>query len=129
MKTMLGCLAAFALMATTALADPAGKENDFVVRDFHFKDGSTLPEVKIHYTTLGTPQRDAKGHVTNAVLIMHGTGGDGHQFYRPQFADVLFVPGGLLDPAHYFIILPDDIGHGKSSRPSHGLHARFPHYD
>ena len=67
--------------------------------------------------------------MTNAVLIMHGTGGDGHQFFRPQFAGVLFGPGGLLDPATYFIILPDDIGHGKSSKPSDGLHARFPHYD
>ena len=65
----------------------------------------------------------------NAVLIMHGTGGDGHQFFRPQFADVLFKPGGLLDPAKYYIILPDDIGHGKSSKPSDGMHARFPHYD
>ena len=63
------------------------------------------------------------------MLILHGTGGDGHQFLRPQFADVLFAPGGLLDPAKYFIILPDDIGHGKSSKPSDGLHARFPHYD
>ena len=85
--------------------------------------------MRLHYTTLGTARRDAAGHVTNAVLIMHGTGGDGHQFFRPQFADVLFKPGGLLDPAKYYIILPDDIGHGKSSKPSDGLHARFPHYD
>jgi homoserine O-acetyltransferase len=104
-------------------------EGDFTVRDFHFKSGETLPELRLHYTTLGAPIRDGHGHVTNAVLIMHGTGGDGHQFFRPYFADVLFAPGGLLDPATHYIILPDDIGHGKSSKPSDGLHARFPHYD
>jgi homoserine O-acetyltransferase len=114
---------------TAAPAEPTSKEGDFFVRDFHFRSGSTLPEVRMHYTTLGAPIRDAHGHVTNAVLIMHGTGGDGHQFFRHQFADVLFAPGGLLDPARYYIILPDDIGHGKSSKPSDGLHARFPHYD
>ncbi len=124
-----------AALALSALAGPgfaatlAGQEADFVVRDFHFRSGETLPELRLHYTTLGSPDRDASGHVDNAVLILHGTGGDGHQFYRPQFADVLFAPGGLLDPARTFIILPDDIGHGKSSKPSDGLHARFPHYD
>lgn len=104
-------------------------EADFTVQDFHFRSGETLPLLRLHYMTLGTPARDASGHVTNAVLIMHGTGGDGHQFLRPQFAGVLFAPGGLLDPAKYFIILPDDIGHGKSSKPSDGLHAHFPRYD
>jgi homoserine O-acetyltransferase len=103
-------------------------EGDYVVHDFKFADGETLPELKLHYSTLGAPRRDAKGRVTNAVLIMHGTSGDGHQFLHAQFAGVLFVPGGLLDPANYFIILPDDIGHGKSSKPSDGLHARFPQY-
>ena len=102
---------------------------DFIVRDFKFRSGETIPELRLHYTILGTPQRDATGHVTNAVMILHGTGGDGHQFLRPQFAGVLFVPGGLLDPAKYFIILPDGIGHGKSSKPSDGMHARFPQYD
>jgi homoserine O-acetyltransferase len=105
------------------------REGDYVARDFHFRSGETLPELRLHYTTLGKPHRDARGHVDNAVLIMHGTGGDGHQFLRPQFADVLFAPGGLLDPAKYFIILRDGIGHGKSSKPSDGLHAKFPHYD
>ena len=104
-------------------------EADFTVRDFHFRSGETLAGLKLHYATLGEPKRDAKGRVTNAVLILHGTGGDGHQFLRPQFADVLFAPGGLLDPARYFIILPDGIGHGKSSKPSNGLHAHFPQYD
>ena len=121
-----------ALCATPALAQTAiplqSQEGDYVAHDFKFASGETLPAVKLHYTTLGKPVRDAAGRVTNAVLILHGTGGDGHQFFRPQFANVLFKPGGLLDPARYFIILPDDIGHGKSSKPSDGLHARFPHY-
>jgi homoserine O-acetyltransferase len=105
------------------------KVGDFIVRNFPFRAGESLPELRLHYTTLGVPQQDTKGRTTNAVLILHGTGGDGHQFLRPQFADVLFRPGGLLDPAKYFIILPDGIGHGKSSKPSDGLRAGFPHYD
>lgn len=104
-------------------------EGDYIAKDFRFRSGEKLPGLKLHYTTLGEPKRDAQGRVTNAVLILHGTGGDGHQFLRPQFADVLFAPGGLLDPARYFIVLPDGIGHGKSSKPSDGMHARFPHYD
>ena len=119
-------------LATLALAQEAPKldarEGDFITNNFHFRSGETLSRLRIHYTTLGTPARDDGGRVTNAVLIMHGTGGDGHQFLRPQFADVLFRPGGLLDPAHMYIILPDDIGHGKSSKPSDGLRAHFPHY-
>jgi homoserine O-acetyltransferase len=107
----------------------ATQEGDYVVHDFKFRSGETLPDLRLHYTTLGTPHRDARGRVDNAVMILHGTGGDGHQFLRPQFSGVLFVPGGLLDPAKYFIILPDGIGHGKSSKPSDGLHAKFPHYD
>jgi homoserine O-acetyltransferase len=108
---------------------PPTHEGDLIVHDFKFRSGETLAELKLHYTTLGTASRDAGGRVTNAVLILHGTGGDGNQFLRPQFAGVLFAPGGLLDPAHYFIILPDDIGHGKSSKPSDGMHAYFPQYD
>ena len=135
MKRIAGLVAALVLgmgqIASAQTPVPAGlkpTEGDFIVRDFHFKSGETLPEVRLHYTTLGAPHRDAHGHVDNAVLIMHGTGGDGHQFYRPYFADVLFAPGGLLDPAHDYIILPDDIGHGKSSKPSDGLRMHFPHY-
>ena len=115
--------------AAHAQSAPVPQEGEYTVADFKFHDGATLPALKLHYTTLGTPQRDAKGHVTNAVLVLHGTGGDGHQFLRPQFADVLYVPGGVLDASKYFIILPDGIGHGKSSRPSEGLHARFPQYN
>ncbi len=120
---VLSCLVA------AAQAAPETREGDFVARDFTFRSGETMAALRLHYTTLGTPHRNAKGHVDNAVLILHGTGGDGQQFLRPQFADVLFAPGGLLDPAKYFIVLPDGIGHGKSSKPSDGLHARFPHYD
>ena len=124
-------LAGALLLASGAAhaAAPATTEGDFTVHGFKFQSGETLADLRLHYTTLGKPHRDARGRVTNAVLIMHGTGGDGHQFLRPQFADVLFAPGGLLDPAKYYIILPDGIGHGKSSKPSDGLHAHFPRYD
>ena len=104
-------------------------EGDYVRRDFHFKSGETLAELRLHYMTLGKPERDVKGKVTNAVLILHGTGGSGRQFLSPQFADVLFGPGQLLDTSRYFVILPDNIGHGKSSKPSDGMHAHFPQYD
>jgi homoserine O-acetyltransferase/O-succinyltransferase len=104
-------------------------EGDYVARDFHFKSGETMAELRLHYTTLGKPVRDASGRTTNAVLILHGTGGSGHSLLQSIFAGVLFGPGELLDANRYFIILPDDIGHGKSSKPSDGLHAHFPHYD
>ena len=97
--------------------------------NFRFGTGETLPELKLHYLTLGTPHRDAAGHVDNAVLLLHGTGGDAHSLLNPLFSDVLFVPGGVLDISKYFLILPDDIGHGESSKPSDGLHAHFPAYD
>ena len=104
-------------------------EGDYVARDFHFKSGETMAELRLHYTTLGKPARDANGRTTNAVLIMHGTGGSGHSLLQPIFAGVLFGPGEVLDANRYFIILPDDVGHGKSSKPSDGLRAHFPHYD
>jgi len=108
---------------------PGVKESDFTLRDFHFRSGEVLPELQIHYRTLGTPIFDAKHRITNAVMILHGTGGDGSTFLRPIFAGELFGPGQPLDTRHYFLILPDAIGHGKSSKPSDGLHAKFPHYD
>ena len=123
----LGLLGAAPALAQSVPLKPA--EGDYTIANFKFHDGETLPALKLHYRTLGTPHRDAAGHVTNAVLILHGTGGTGGQFLRPQFADVLFKPGGLLDPAKYFIILPDGIGHGASSKPSDGLRAHFPKYD
>jgi homoserine O-acetyltransferase len=124
---LAACLLAGAAQAQAP--SPATTEADYVLAKFRFHDGETLPRLNLHYTTLGHPVRDAAGHVTNAILILHGTGGTGHQFLRPQFAGVLFTPGGLLDPAKYFIVLPDGIGHGKSSKPSDGLHAHFPAYN
>jgi len=126
---MIRIALAFACLITAAAAAPVTSEGDYVAHGFKFRSGEGLGELRLHYTTLGTPHKDRSGRVDNAVMILHGTGGDGHQFLRPQFADVLFVPGGLLDPAKYYIVLPDGIGHGKSSKPSDGLHARFPHYD
>ena len=107
---------------------PAPVEGDFVIKDFAFHAGGTLPQLRIHYRTLGTPRCDANGRTVNAVLITHGTTGSGAQFIRPEFATELFGPGQPLDATKYFIVLPDGIGHGGSSRPSDGLHARFPHY-
>ena len=104
-------------------------EGTVVLHDFKFGTGETLPELKLHYITLGTPHRNAAGQVDNAVLLLHGTGGNAHSLMNPVFSDVLFVPGGVLDIQKYFLILPDDIGHGQSSKPSDGLHMHFPAYD
>lgn len=103
-------------------------QGDFIIRNFKFDSGEVLPELKLHYRTLGTPRRDASGTVRNAVLVMHGTGGSGAGFMSDQFGGRLFKTGQLLDAAKYFIILPDGIGHGQSSKPSDGLRGRFPHY-
>ena len=104
-------------------------EQDVVLKDFHFRDGETLPELRMHLTTLGSPHRNADGQIDNAVMVLHGTGGDGKQFLRPQFADELYGVGQPLDIRRYWIILPDNIGHGKSSKPSDGMRMRFPKYD
>lgn len=111
-----------------AASYPEPSSGDFIMRDFRFKSGEVLPELRIHYRTIGTPKRDASGRALNAVLILHGTGGSGESFLTDYFAGELFGPGQLLDATRYFIILPDGIGHGNSSKPSDGLHARFPHY-
>jgi homoserine O-acetyltransferase len=122
-------------VAQPAPANPASSsgykpvEGDFIAHDFRFKSGETLPELRLHYRTLGTPLRDASGRVTNAVLILHGTGGWGGNFLAPQFAGVLYGPGQLLDITRYYVILPDSIGHGKSSKPSDGMHGHFPQYE
>ena len=107
---------------------PAPIEDDYVIRDFKFASGETLPELRIHYRVLGKPVRDDKGVVRNAVLITHGTTGSGAQFIRPEFAGELFGAGQPLDATKFFLVLPDGIGHGKSSKPSDGLHAKFPRY-
>ena len=101
---------------------------EYVAHDFHFAAGETLPELRLHYTTLGKAHRNAHGLVDNAVLILHGTGGSGRSFLQEKFAGVLFGKGQLLDANRYFIILPDGIGHGDSSKPSDGLHMHFPRY-
>jgi len=118
------------LPATAALAAgyPAPAEGDFVIRDFHFASGESLPQLRIHYRTIGERRTDAHGAVRNAVLIMHGTGGNGGNLVRDEFAGELFGPGQPLDAARFFLVLPDGIGHGKSSKPSDGLHGHFPHY-
>ena len=127
---MFRCLLAFAAIASSPLALPAQtpREGDFTISDFQFTSGEHIEKLNLHYTTFGRPVRDNRGRVSNAVLILHGTSGSGHQFLAPQFRDVLFQSGQLLDAAQYFLILPDDIGHGKSSKPSDGLRGRFPHY-
>jgi len=122
-----------ALAAQTAAPPPPAawptREQDIVLKDFRFRDGETLPELRIHVTTIGAPHRNAKGEIDNAVMVLHGTGGSGKQFLQPQFADELYGPGQPLDINRYFIILPDNIGHGGSSKPSNGLRMRFPKYD
>ena len=105
------------------------KEDDYVIKDFHFKSGESLPELRMHYRTIGKAERDANGRVANAVLILHGTGGSGEGFLRPIFAGVLFGKGQLLDAERYYLIIPDNVGHGKSSKPSDGLRAHFPQYE
>src|ERR1700755_360584 len=96
----------------------AAEEGDYVAKDFRFRSGETLPELKLHYRTLGKPVPDANRHITNAILVLHGTGGSGQQFLSPQFAEELYGAGQPLDTSKYFVILPDGIGHGKSSKPS-----------
>ncbi|WP_210358908.1 alpha/beta fold hydrolase [Sphingomonas beigongshangi] len=105
------------------------RDAQFTIRDFRFRSGETLPTLRINYTTLGQPHRNARGEIDNAVMVLHGTGGTGRQFLSPQFADELYGPGQPLDIARYWIILPDGIGHGKSSKPSDGLRMHFPQYD
>lgn len=122
-------LLAICALMVSAQELPKPAEGDYLVHNFHFRSGETLPELRLHYATYGKPVTDAAGHVINAVMILHGTTGSGQQFTTTQFAGVLFGPGQLLDASRYFIILPDAIGNGHSSKPSDGLHARFPHYD
>jgi len=107
---------------------PAPSEGDYTIRDFKFSSGEILPELRLHYRTLGKLEKNAQGKTTNAVLIMHGTTGSGAQFIRPEFAGELFGKDQPLDATKFFIVLPDGIGHGKSSKPSDGMHAKFPRY-
>ena len=134
----------FLLLAAQSAASPMGwsggpvpaatktwptHEQDVILKDFRFRDGESLPKLKIHVTTLGSPHRNAAGQIDNAVMVLHGTGGTGKQFLQPQFADELYGPGQPLDIRKYWIILPDNIGHGGSSKPSDGMRMHFPKYD
>jgi homoserine O-acetyltransferase len=141
LRTAHFVLAAWFLSGSAALcqtssapaAPPASKwpavDGVVSLANFRFGTGETLPQLKLHYLTLGKPHRNAAGHTDNAILLLHGTGGSAHSLLNPIFSDVLFGPGSILDISKYFIILPDDIGHGESSKPSDGLHAHFPAYD
>ena len=124
LSLLLSCLGVW---LPASAAELAPREGDFVMQGFAFQSGESLPQLRMHYRTLGELRRDARGHTTNAVLIMHGTGGAGTQFLRREFTE-LFAPGAPLDVAKYFIVLPDGIGHGQSSKPSDGSHAKFPRY-
>ena len=134
---MLLLLAALALQSQPiAAAPPAAaaprwtvEEGQVTLNDFKFRSGESLPRLNMHYATLGKPHRNAAGEIDNAVMVLHGTGGSGQQFLRPQFADELYGPGQPLDIRRYWIILPDNIGHGQSSKPSDGLRMQFPSYD
>ncbi|WLE62828.1 alpha/beta fold hydrolase [Burkholderia plantarii] len=130
-RIVLGC--ATAMLGTLGHAQtPAGPApetaGDYVAKDFRFADGTVLPELKLHYVTLGRIRRDAAGHVTNAVLLLHGTTGTGAQFLTPHSREELFAPGAPLDAEKYFVIVPDGLGRGGSAKPSDGLRTRFPQY-
>jgi homoserine O-acetyltransferase len=136
-RSLGSVLLGLALIAAAARAPAAdspadrwpAREGTYTIRDFRFGTGEVLPELRLGYLTLGTPRVDAQGRTTNAVLLLHGTGGDRRSLLNPLFADVLFGPGQPLDVEKYFLILPDDIGHGRSSKPSDGLRMKFPRYD
>lgn len=128
---MIRILLALALLSGAARAAepwPGQAERDDVIRDYRFANGEVLPELRLHTMTLGTPKRDAAGAISNAVLLLHGTSGTSRQYLIPSFADELFGPGQPLDLAEYYVILPDGLGRGGSSKPSDGLRGRFPHY-
>ncbi len=133
MRILRACALSIVFFSIAAFAQheatPSPSEGEYTLHNFHFQSGETLPEVRMHYYTFGKPVKDAEGKTRNAVLILHGTTGSGRQFLNPIFAGVLFGPGQLLDVNRYFVILVDNIGHGKSSKPSDGMHARFPQYD
>ena len=127
-RKLLRCIVASLVGAHAVGAQQPHAGANYTVHDFKFADGSSLPDLRIHYIALGSPKRDANGVVRNAVLILHGTTGSGGGFMSRNFAGELFGPGQLLDTARYYVILPDGIGHGQSTKPSDGMHARFPHY-
>ncbi len=131
---MLGLIALLAAPRTPAQQPPnpwveQAQPGNYNIAHFLFGTGETLPVLHLHYLTLGVAHRDSAGHVDNAVLLLHGTGGNASTLLNPAFSNVLFGPGQPLDITKYFLILPDDIGHGESSKPSDGLRMKFPQYD
>jgi homoserine O-acetyltransferase len=124
----LAVAAAMTCAPAAAAEELTPTQGDFFLKDFHFRSGEVLPELRLHYRSFGQPRRDAQGVVTNAVVILHSTSGSSAQYLRPEFSGELFRAGGVLDAEQYFIVLPDSIGHGQSSKPSDGLRGRFPHY-
>ena len=127
---MLSLLLALAAQTASPLAKTwPTHEQDVILKDFRFHDGETLPQLRMHVTTLGSPHRNEAGQIDNAVMVLHGTGGTGKQFLSPQFADELYGPGEPLDIRRYYVVLPDNIGHGGSSKPSDGMRMHFPKYD
>jgi homoserine O-acetyltransferase/O-succinyltransferase len=107
---------------------PGYQESDYIVSNYRFTSGENLPEVKLHYRTIGAAKRNSRGEVDNAVLLLQGNTGTGANWFRPSLANELFKPGQPLDAAKYYIIMPDALGRGGSSKPSDGLKAGFPHY-
>jgi homoserine O-acetyltransferase/O-succinyltransferase len=132
MRQILLALLALTTLApaqTTAPSKWPTQDGTYIIKNFRFGTGESLPELKLHYLTLGKPHRDAAGHTDNVILLLHGTGGNAHSLLNPIFSDVLFGPGQPLDITKFYIVLPDDIGHGQSSKPSDGLRMHFPQYD
>ena len=107
---------------------PNYREADFILRDYRFADGKVLPELKLHYRTMGVPQKNVAGKIVNGVLLLQGNTGTGENWLRPTLADELYGPGQPLDAREYFIIMQDALGRGGSSKPSDGLRGNFPHY-
>jgi homoserine O-acetyltransferase len=122
-------------MQTTTKSSPSAQGNsgtaaqaDAFFDNYRFRDGEILPRLRIHYSTLGSPHRNAQGQIDNAVLVIHWTGADGKTLLSKNYMEALFAPGRPLDATRYFLILPDNVGHGQSSKPSDGLKAAFPKY-
>ena len=128
LRTLLVLVSGLFAAGAQALDYPAPSPGDFIVRDFRFASAEVLPELRLHYLTIGAPLRNPEGRITNAVLLLHGTNGSGAGFLTEGFAGELFGDGQPLDARRWFIIIPDSVGHGKSSKPSDGLRAKFPHY-
>ncbi|UMB72159.1 alpha/beta fold hydrolase [Mycobacterium paraterrae] len=111
-----------------ASRDIAARQADAVFNDYRFRNGEPLSQLRIHYSVLGQPHRNQQGVTDNAILLLHWTNASGQALLAPEFRDALFAPGAPFDATRFFVIIPDDVGHGQSSKPSDGLRAGFPHY-